>query len=293
MRAGARRRSRRQGRGDGAGKQRPTALSRSGCRVATPRRRTSAANARPREAAGAGERARPVRILDAEAAWRDLRRRLLGLIARRVRDPSAAEDIFQEVMLRSTAPTAGPRKAPEALATSPAQGQPRPGGAALPNRWRPRRRVVWYPPGKGVLSAVELTLPGRTSASEPESHRSATAPRRGARGHDRDPRGQLVRRARPPLRIPGAFSRHCLNWDRGTARRRSRGQRGAVTPPLEGAGLALSRPARQREHPIVAGSPVAIWARRPQLGHLRYGMDNLSGGSGGPCAAGRTARCPC
>jgi RNA polymerase sigma-70 factor (ECF subfamily) len=37
---------------------------------------------------------------DAEAAWRELRRRLLGFIARRVRDGGAAEDILQEVMLR-------------------------------------------------------------------------------------------------------------------------------------------------------------------------------------------------
>lgn len=38
--------------------------------------------------------------LDAEEAWRDLRQRLFGFIARRVRDPSAAEDILQEIMLR-------------------------------------------------------------------------------------------------------------------------------------------------------------------------------------------------
>lgn len=42
----------------------------------------------------------PSESLDAEAAWLDLRRRLFGFIARRVRDPSAAEDILQEIMLR-------------------------------------------------------------------------------------------------------------------------------------------------------------------------------------------------
>ncbi len=43
---------------------------------------------------------RPSEPRDAEAAWRDVRQRLFGFIARRVRDPSTAEDILQEVMLR-------------------------------------------------------------------------------------------------------------------------------------------------------------------------------------------------
>jgi RNA polymerase sigma-70 factor (ECF subfamily) len=43
---------------------------------------------------------RPPEAPDAEAAWGDLRRGLLGFIARRVRDGGAAEDILQEVMLR-------------------------------------------------------------------------------------------------------------------------------------------------------------------------------------------------
>jgi len=42
----------------------------------------------------------PSESLDTEAAWRDVRQRLSGFIARRVRDASAAEDILQEVMLR-------------------------------------------------------------------------------------------------------------------------------------------------------------------------------------------------
>jgi RNA polymerase sigma-70 factor, ECF subfamily len=38
--------------------------------------------------------------LGAEAVWRDFHTRLLGFIARRVRDRDSAEDILQDVMLR-------------------------------------------------------------------------------------------------------------------------------------------------------------------------------------------------
>jgi hypothetical protein len=41
---------------------------------------------------------------------------------------------------------------------------------------------------KGIAWVVELTLRAGLQPQEPESHRSAIAPRRGVRGHDRDPR---------------------------------------------------------------------------------------------------------
>jgi hypothetical protein len=42
---------------------------------------------------------------------------------------------------------------------------------------------------KGIAWVVELTLRAGLQPQEPESHRSAIAPRRGVRGHDRDPQG--------------------------------------------------------------------------------------------------------